>query len=75
MKLSFRGSSGIKIPVGSDIGDILKVEGVVVVASGAHTLPWSKQEETANDNAVCYGVPQLDQHCCVCLQCSHRVFN
>ena len=75
LKLSFSGGSGIKSPVGSDNGDVLKVEGVVVVALGVHTLPWSKQEEMANDNAVCYGMPQVDQHCCIRLQCIHRMFD
>ena len=75
LKLSFGGSSGIKSPIGSDNGDILKVEGVVVVTLGTHMLPWSKQKEMANDDAVCYGVPQVDRHCCICSQCIHRVFN
>ena len=75
LKLGFRGSSGIKSSIGSDNGDVLKVEGVVVVALGTNMLPWSKQEEMANDNAVCYGMPQVDRHCCICLQCIHRVFD
>ena len=75
LKLSFGGCSGIKSPIGSDNGDVLKVEGVVVVASGAHMLPWLKQKEMTNDDAVCYGVPQVDWHCCICLQCIHRVLD
>ena len=68
LKLSFGGGSGIEGPVGSDNGDVLKVEGVVVIVSGTHTLPWSKQKEMANDNAVCCGMPQVDRQCCIRLQ-------
>ena len=75
LKLSFSGGNCIKGPTGGDNGDVLKVEGVVVIASGAHMLPWLKQKEAANDNAVCYGMPQLDRHCCICLQCIHCVFD
>ena len=75
LKLGFRGSSGIKSPVGCDNGDVLKVEGVVVVAAGAHMLPWSKQKEVANDNAIRYDMPQLDRHCCIRSQCIYRVFD
>ena len=75
LKLGFSGSDGIESPIGSDNGDVLKVEGVVVIASGAHTFPWLKQKQMANDDAVCNGMPQLDWHCCTHVQCIHHMFN
>ena len=75
LKLGFGSSDCIEGPIGGCNGDVLKVEGVVVIASGTHTLSWLKQKQMANDNAVCYGMPQLDRHCCICLQCIHRMFD
>ena len=62
LKLGFGGGDCIKGPIGGHNGDILKVEGVVVIASGTHMFPWLKQKEMANDDEVCYGMPHLDWH-------------
>ena len=75
LKLGFGGSNGIESPIGGDNGDVLKVEGVVVIASSMHMFPWLKQKETVNDDAVCNGTLWLDWHCCICTQCTHRVFD
>ena len=43
LKLGFGGRSRIKSSIGCNKGEILKLEGVmVVIASGMHKLPWSK---------------------------------
>ena len=75
LKLRFSGGDCIESLVWGDNGDVLKVEGVVVITSGTHMFPWSKQKEMANDDAVCYGMLQVDRHCCIRLQCTHRLFD
>ena len=40
LKLGFSGGNSIESPIDGNNGDILKVEGVVVIASGMHMLPW-----------------------------------